>query len=197
MLFIFIFLYKINVIIKISKMKEQEKFLVKVFTMNNCSFIGRLTQDPEIKISQSGMEICNFTIAVKKQTKDKEANFINCTAFKNSAKYLGDYVKKGSLVSVEGSLDINIVEDPNDSSKRKQYVKILVRQVEKLSDPKNQSEQNNQQPNYQQPNYQQPNSPQNQPQYNQQNYNQTQQNNQRQTQQNSFGSEFPEDEIPF
>ena len=64
---------------------------------------GRLTKDPELKTSQSGMSYCQFTIANSR--KKDESSFFNFTAFGKTAEYLCNYAKKGSYVITTGSVE--------------------------------------------------------------------------------------------
>lgn len=76
--------------------------------MNKVILIGRLTKDPELKITASGIDMCSFSLAVDRPftnaAGDKEADFINCVAFKIVASNLVKYQRKGSLIAVEGKL---------------------------------------------------------------------------------------------
>lgn len=75
--------------------------------MNKVILIGRLTKDPELKITASGIDMCSFGIAVNRPANangEKEADFINCVAFKIVASNLVKYQRKGSLIAVEGKL---------------------------------------------------------------------------------------------
>lgn len=66
--------------------------------MNVAFILGRLTRDPVIKASQSGMTIARFTLAVNRLNKkgqNQEADFINCVAFGKTAEAIGNYVYKG------------------------------------------------------------------------------------------------------
>lgn len=64
---------------------------------------GRITRDPELKTSQTGMTYCQFTIANSR--KKDESNFFNFTAFGKTAEYLNSYAKKGSYVIATGSVE--------------------------------------------------------------------------------------------
>ena len=64
---------------------------------------GRLTKDPELKTSQSGMSYYQFTIANSR--KKDESSFFNFTAFGKTAEYLCNYAKKGSYVITTGSVE--------------------------------------------------------------------------------------------
>lgn len=70
--------------------------------MNKSMFIGRICQDPQLTETFNGTQICRFTLAVKRDYSTKnEADFVNFTAFKSNAKYIGSYGKQGMLVYVE------------------------------------------------------------------------------------------------
>lgn len=74
--------------------------------MNKCIFgAARLTRDPEITTSQSGVQIARFGIAVNKDYKVTEgqstADFINCIAFQHNAQFAEKYLKKGTKVNIE------------------------------------------------------------------------------------------------
>lgn len=75
--------------------------------MNKVILIGRLTKDPEVKITSTGIDMCSFSLAVNRPANangEKEADFINCVAFKINAANLGKYKRKGDLICVEGTL---------------------------------------------------------------------------------------------
>lgn len=69
--------------------------------MNKCIFIGRLVRDPEIRQAKD-MSVAKFTLAVDRKGKDKEADFIQCTAFGKTADVIDKYVKKGNKIALEG-----------------------------------------------------------------------------------------------
>lgn len=72
--------------------------------MNNCSFIGRLTADPELKHTSSGISVCSFTLAVNRPRVKDTTDFINFQAWRQSAEYLCKYGHKGDMVAVNGTL---------------------------------------------------------------------------------------------
>lgn len=76
--------------------------------MNNVCLIGRLTRDIEINETQSGTKYARFSVAVQRNYKNDndeyEADFINCTAFGNTAEFVGKYFVKGQGIGVEGRL---------------------------------------------------------------------------------------------
>lgn len=65
---------------------------------------GRLTKEPELKYSASGMAYCRFTLAVNRMKKDDGADFISCTAFGKTAELIAEYVKKGHQLGVQGRI---------------------------------------------------------------------------------------------
>lgn len=69
--------------------------------------VGRLTKDPDLTMTRNGFGCCKFTLAVDRTIKvegQSEADFVNCVAFKQTAKFMTDYLKKGYLISVEGAI---------------------------------------------------------------------------------------------
>ena len=76
--------------------------------MNKVILIGNLGQDPEISQSQAGKQITKFSIATSDGMKDQSGNikteWHRCIAFGKTAEIIGNYVKKGSTISIEGSI---------------------------------------------------------------------------------------------
>jgi len=79
-------------------------------SLNKVILIGRLTRDPELRFTDSGAELCRFTLAVDrpytKQSGEKEADFINIVAWRRLAEVCAKYLVKGRLAAVEGRLEI-------------------------------------------------------------------------------------------
>lgn len=77
--------------------------------INRVVLVGRLTRDPELRRTNSGTSVCSFTVAVDNRTKNadgtKSASFIPCTAFQQSADNMSKFLRKGSLVGIEGRLN--------------------------------------------------------------------------------------------
>ena len=71
---------------------------------------GRLTKEPELKYSASGMAYCKFTLAVNRMKKDDPADFIFCSAFGKTAELIAEYVKKGNNLGVQGRLQQDTYE---------------------------------------------------------------------------------------
>lgn len=76
--------------------------------MNKVTLIGRITKDPEVKLTQNQTAFCNFTIAVDRRFKDqdgqRQADFINCVAWKQTAEFIRKYFQKGSRIGVSGCI---------------------------------------------------------------------------------------------
>ena len=79
--------------------------------MNSINLVGRLTADPELKTTQSGKSVCSFTLAVNRPRVKDTTDFINCVAWNQSAEYLTNYGRKGSLVAVTGVLTSRKYDD--------------------------------------------------------------------------------------
>lgn len=77
---------------------------------NRVILIGRLTKPPELRYTQSGTAVATFTLAVDRQKKD-EADFIPIVAWQKTAEACANYLDKGSLVAVEGRIQIRRYED--------------------------------------------------------------------------------------
>ena len=70
--------------------------------MNLVVIMGRLVRDPEIRHAKDNMCVAKFTVAVDRRGKDKETDFISCTAFGKTAEFCEKYIKKGTKVALEG-----------------------------------------------------------------------------------------------
>ena len=86
--------------------------------MNKVILVGRLTADPELRQTPSGVSSCRFTVAVDrrfadKNTGERQADFISCTAWRQTAEFVSRYFSKGRLIAVEGSLRNNNHQDRN------------------------------------------------------------------------------------
>ena len=84
--------------------------------LNRVILIGRLVADPEYRQTQSGVSVCRFRIAVDRpyqKDKERQADFIGCTAWRNTADFVSRYFSKGKMIIVEGSLHNNDYTDNN------------------------------------------------------------------------------------
>jgi single-strand DNA-binding protein len=80
--------------------------------LNKVILIGRLVRDVEVKFTNSGTAVANFTIAAdRKFSKEKDTDFINCIAWKGLAENMHKFTSKGSLVGVDGRLQVRSYEN--------------------------------------------------------------------------------------
>ena len=88
--------------------------MVKIM-INSVNLVGRLTRDVELRVSQSNVAVASFTLAVNRSFKsangEREADFINCVAFKKTAEILNQYAGKGSQIGVTGSIQTRNYEN--------------------------------------------------------------------------------------
>lgn len=73
--------------------------------MNKVVLIGRLTKDPDLNFAEgTGTAVCRFTLAVSRQFKKDETDFINCIAFNKQGEAIAQYVTKGRQLAVTGNI---------------------------------------------------------------------------------------------
>lgn len=82
--------------------------------MNKVQLVGRLTKDVELKTTSNETAYCNFTLAVDRRFKDangeRQADFINCVAWRQTAEFIGKYFHKGNRIGVCGSIQTRSYE---------------------------------------------------------------------------------------
>lgn len=108
--------------------------------MNNCTFIGNLTHDPELKETATGQSYCKFSIAVNRpyMTDDeKKVDFFEVVAWNKVAKNVATYLKKGNKVCVVGAVEIDDYT-ARDGTKRRS-ISVKANQVEFLQSVNNQA----------------------------------------------------------
>ena len=73
--------------------------------INHFVLQGRLTRDPEMRQTNSGISVCSFTVAWSEKRKENETQlFMPCTAWRQTAEFVNKYFIKGSEIAVEGKL---------------------------------------------------------------------------------------------
>lgn len=106
--------------------------------MNKVVLIGRLTADPKLRQTQSGISTCRFTVAVnrkfKNQNDEYDADFISCTAWRQTAEFVSKYFSKGKMIAVEGSLRTGSYTDKNHSDVTHYTTDVFVDGVEFCGD---------------------------------------------------------------
>ncbi len=89
--------------------------------MNKVILVGNLTKDPELRTTPSGANVCNFTIAVQRRFANqqgvREADFINCVAWRQTADFVHRYFNKGKRIGIVGSIQTRTY-DAQDGTKR-------------------------------------------------------------------------------
>lgn len=93
------------------------------FNLNKILLGGRLTADPELKQTQSGIHVCSFRIAVNRRGQSGEADFFECQAWNATADFVSRYFRKGSSIYVEGSTQNRNWTDQNG---QKRYRSVVV-----------------------------------------------------------------------
>lgn len=95
--------------------------------LNVAAIVGRLTADPELRKTESGVPVCSFTIACDRDYvpagQEREADFIDIVAWRNNAEFICKHFHKGSWISLKGIIQVRNYED-KDGNKRK-AVEIL------------------------------------------------------------------------
>jgi single-strand DNA-binding protein len=103
--------------------------------MNKVILVGRLTADPELRQTTSGVSSCRFTVAVDrrfadKNTGERQADFITCTAWRQTAEFVSRYFSKGKMICLEGSLRTGKYQDKNHSDVTHYTTEVFVDNVE-------------------------------------------------------------------
>lgn len=103
-------------------------------SLNRVILIGRLTRDPELRYSPSGVPVASFTLAVdRNQSGEKEADFIPCKAFQKSAEFASNYLGKGRLCAVEGRISVRRYEK---DGQQHTFTEVLCDRLQGLDRPK-------------------------------------------------------------
>ena len=104
-------------------------------SLNKVILIGRLTADPELRYTTSDIAVAEFRIAVDRPFKsasgEKKTDFFRCKAWRQTAEFVNNYVKKGNLVAVEGRVEIN--EFTGQDGVKKYFTDIVCDQVQGLT----------------------------------------------------------------
>lgn len=118
--------------------------------MNRVLLVGRLTKDPDLRYTPSGVAVATFTLAVNRtftnQQGEREADFINCVIWRKQAENVANFLKKGSLAGVDGRLQTRNYEGQDG---KRVYVTEVVAENVQFLEPRNGGEQRgsfNQQP---------------------------------------------------
>ena len=96
--------------------------------LNKAIIMGRLVRDPEVKIFSGGTALTLITVAVdrdyQKPGEDKKTDFIKCRAWRQTGEFINNYFTKGSMIVIEGSLQIDTWEDEKSDRHEATYIRI-------------------------------------------------------------------------
>lgn len=106
--------------------------------LNRVILIGRLTRDPEMRFTQGGVPVVNFTLAVDRnytnQQGERGTDFIRIVAWNKLAETVANYLSKGRLVAVDGRLQVRSYEDREGQKRQScEVVAETVRFLDKAS----------------------------------------------------------------
>ncbi len=102
--------------------------------LNRVVLVGRLTRDPDLRYTPNGVAVANFNIAVNRpfsnQQGEREADFINCVTWRRQAENLANYMKKGSLIGVDGRIQTRNFE--GQDGKRVYVTEVMAENIQFL-----------------------------------------------------------------
>ncbi|KAA9014588.1 single-stranded DNA-binding protein [Niallia endozanthoxylica] len=108
--------------------------------INRVILVGRLTKDPELRYTPSGVAVATFTLAVNRtfsnQQGEREADFINCVVWRKQAENVANFLKKGSLAGVDGRIQTRNYEGQDG---KRVYVTEIVAEGVQFLEPKGSS----------------------------------------------------------
>ncbi len=90
--------------------------------LNNAVIMGRLVADPELRTTGSGISVTSFTVAVDRrftrQGEDRQADFIDIIAWRQTAEFVCKYFRKGSMIAIQGYIQTRMYEDKNGNKRK-------------------------------------------------------------------------------
>ena len=104
--------------------------------INRVVLVGRITKDPMLRKTQSGVSVVSFTIACNRRvpSQGQDADFINCVAWNKTADFMVQYVKKGALLGLEGRIQTRSYDDKD--GKRVYITEVVADSVQALGSKK-------------------------------------------------------------
>lgn len=105
--------------------------------MNSVNLVGRLTRDPELRVTTNGKSVCEFSLAVTKRFKTEgqpDADFFRIKAWGPTADYVNNYLTKGRLCSVSGRIDQRRYTDKDGNAR--EVFEVIADQVNGLDRPR-------------------------------------------------------------
>lgn len=90
--------------------------------LNRTALMGRFTHDPEMKRTPTGVPVASFSLAVERDFKDangeKQTDFIDCVAWRNTAEFICKYFTKGRMAVIDGRLQVRTWKDKDGKNRR-------------------------------------------------------------------------------
>lgn len=97
--------------------------------MNVVCLMGRLTADPELRQTPNGISVCSFSVAVNRaysgRNGERQADFINCVAWRQTAEFISRYFKKGNMIGLNGSIQTRTYQD-KDTGKNRTAFEVII-----------------------------------------------------------------------
>ena len=130
--------------------------------INRVVLVGRMAADPELRYTPSGVAMSKFRVAVNRPFQsaqgEREADFIDVVAWRQSAQFAADYLRKGRLVGIEGRIQVRSYT--NQEGQRRRFTEVVADRVQALerrreedpagpSQPSSQSDSDDNQSQYQ------------------------------------------------
>lgn len=113
--------------------------------MNKVVLMGRMVRDPELKYTPSNVAVVSFTIAVDrrfvKQGEERQADFINVVAWRNTAEFVAKYFGKGQMIALGGSIQTRTWQDTNGNNRY--ATEVIAEDVYFAGEKKNQQQNGN------------------------------------------------------
>lgn len=99
--------------------------------LNKAILVGRLTADPELRQTPSGVSVTSFSIAINRpysgKTADRQTDFIDIVAWRNTAEFICRYFRKGNAIGIDGSIQTRTYTDKNGNNRK--AVEVLASNV--------------------------------------------------------------------
>jgi single-strand DNA-binding protein len=166
--------------------------------INNTTLVGRLTRNPELRYTGSGIAVLSFNLAVERNYTnsqgERETDFINCVAWRGTAETLSNFAVKGSLIGITGNIQTRNYEN---NEGRTVYVTEVVVDNFQMLEPKSVTDNRRSQAGGGQPNNNSNNSYGNNSNYNNNSNNYSNNNNNNQSQQSNNSNTGNNNENPF
>ncbi|MBQ3008646.1 MAG: single-stranded DNA-binding protein [Oscillospiraceae bacterium] len=97
--------------------------------MNVVCLLGRLTADPELRQTPNGTSVCSFSVAVNRAYSgangERQADFINCVAWRQTAEFISRYFRKGNMIGLNGSIQTRTYQD-KDTGKNRTAFEVII-----------------------------------------------------------------------